>query len=91
MANQKIDVRDYEAAAPQQETTTDQNQFILAEEAPLVPPAPLISEVEQTKRDLQRRFKKLFGYKPTGVDPDELLRAVEAAEHTRALKRDGIL
>ncbi len=91
MSNQKIDARDYEAAPERHEPDSSKSQFVLVDDTAPAPPAPLIDEAEKELRCLKSRFKKLFGYKPTGVTTEELLNVVETTEHERGLKRDGIL
>jgi len=45
-----------------------------------------MSETEAQRRDLKRRYKAIFGYKPVEQDLTQLCQAVETAEADRALK-----
>ena len=90
---QHLDPRDYEAAPAPEEVDTEptDHRFVLAEGEEKLPPAPLITAEEQERRDLQRRFKKVRGYKPTIKDLEKLRRMVEEVEQQAGLKRDGII
>lgn len=53
---------------------------------PVVRPVSTVTETEAQRRDLKRRYKKVFGYKPTEQDLVVLRRLVEAAEADRKLQ-----
>ena len=56
------------------------SQFILREEAKPQYVKRELSPQEQERRDLQRRFKKLRGFKPTTKDMEELRQLVKTVE-----------
>ena len=91
---QHLDPRDYEAAAPAPEPVSVdsvQHKFVLVDGEEKPQPKSLITAEEQERRELQRRFKRVRGYKPTIKNVEELRRIVEELEHQQELKRDGII
>ncbi|KKN14801.1 hypothetical protein LCGC14_0992510 [marine sediment metagenome] len=89
---QTLDPRDYEAA-PQLDDAVEaaDHKFVLVEGEEKPQPVSPITAEEQERRNLQRRFKRIFGYKPTTKDVAALRSSVETAEHRASLKRDGII
>lgn len=80
----QFDAEDMESS----QSTDDKpsSYFVLAEQTP---PAPKIvkelSAEEAERRELQRRYKQLRGWKPTTKDLDELHRLVAEAEQAAGI------
>jgi len=84
MAKKKehIAARDYEAAPPPEEPdyASVAHHFVKTEHEEKPLPVIELSAEEVERRDLQRRYKKLRGFKPTTKDLKELRRLVAAVE-----------
>lgn len=64
------------------------NYFVIPEDTPTVKPVVKeLSADEAERRELQRRYKKLRGWKPTTKDLDELQRLVAEAEQAAGIFR----
>lgn len=61
------------------------HHFVHTKEEKPQPVQPERSWEEKERRELQRRFKRLRGYKPTTKDLDELSRMVVAAERAAGI------
>lgn len=75
-------------AVEEMDSVADEVVEVKADEPP---PIQIITLEEQERRDLQRRFKKIFGYKPITKDLEELRHVVAAAEHRLELKHNGVI
>ncbi|MFA5135241.1 MAG: hypothetical protein WC505_05685 [Patescibacteria group bacterium] len=69
-------------------THDDPNYSAVSATAITPPPAPIkreLSETDKAKRALQRRYKAMFGYKPTGMTLQELSACVRREERAHGI------